>query len=195
MTSELRRAFDPVADALAALGIDYRIGGSVASSALGVGRSTLDVDIVVDIREEHVEPLVERLTPAYYVDAESIREAIRRRRSFNVIHLDTMIKVDAFVAGVGPFDRASFERVTVHGIGGDRDRVFPLSTAEDVILRKLDWYERGDRVSERQWNDVLGVLRIQGAALDLEYLRRWAVSLGVDALLERAIEESTSDDA
>ena len=78
MTSELRTAFDPVADALGALAIDYRVGGSVASSALGVGRSTLDVDIVADIREEHVEPFVARLTPAFYVDAESIRDAIRQ---------------------------------------------------------------------------------------------------------------------
>jgi len=194
MTSELRIAFDPVADALGALEIDYRIGGSVASSALGVGRSTLDVDIVADIREEHVDPFVARLTPTYYVDAESIRDAIRRRRCFNVIHLGTMIKVDVFVIGVQPYDRASFERVTVHGIGGDRDRTFPLSTAEDVVLRKLDWYERGERVSERQWNDVLGVLRVQAEALDLDYLRRWAVHLGVSELLQRALRASDSCD-
>jgi hypothetical protein len=102
MTSELRMAFDPVADALGALAIDYRIGGSVASSALGVSRSTLAVDIVADIREEHVESFVVSLTPAYYVDAESIRDAIRPRRSFNVIHLGTMIKVDVFVIGLRP---------------------------------------------------------------------------------------------
>ena len=76
MTSELRQAFDPVADALEAEGVEFRISGSVASSTLGVGRSTLDVDLVADLRVEHVPGLVGRLQDACYVDAESIRDAM-----------------------------------------------------------------------------------------------------------------------
>jgi hypothetical protein len=124
MIDELRAALDPVADAFEALGISYRVGGSVASSALGVARTTLDIDLVADLRASHVALLVERLQDEYYVDADVIRDAIQRRSSFNVIHLATMVKVDVFVLGARPFDRVSFERAITEPLGDDRGRSF-----------------------------------------------------------------------
>src|SRR5262245_61525890 len=99
MTDELRAALDPVADAFEALGVVYRVGGSFASSALGVARTTLDVDLVADLRSAHVAPLVDRLQSEYYVDSDMIHDAIRHRTCFNVIHLATMVKIDVFVLG------------------------------------------------------------------------------------------------
>jgi hypothetical protein len=81
--SDIVRALAPVVDALEALRHRYRVGGSVASSALGVPRSTLDVDIVCDLSDVDVDPFVSLLSDAYYVDADMIRDAIRRRASFN----------------------------------------------------------------------------------------------------------------
>lgn len=190
MTNDLREAFDPVADALESLGIRYRIGGSVASATMGVSRSTLDIDIVVDIGPAQMGEFVRSLDGAYYVDAESIHDAIRRRRSFSLIHLTTMMKVDVFVLGTRPFDRAAFERRDLRSLTGTAGRTFPVTTAEDMIVRKLEWYENGGQVSERQWGDVLGVLRIQKDSLDLDYLEHWARALGLDQLLERALEEA-----
>ncbi len=190
MNEEPRAALGPVADALDALQITYRVGGSIASSALGVARSTIDVDIVADLGFPHVAPLVARLEVDYYIDADMIREAIHRRSSFNVIHLPTMMKVDVFVVKMREFDRAAFSRVTNERIAEDDTRTFPLTTAEDIILHKLEWYRIGDGVSERQWDDVLGVMRIQRDLLDRAYLEHWARELGIDDLLQRAWSEA-----
>lgn len=190
MTDDLREALAPLADALEALQVDYRVGGSVASSALGVGRSTLDIDVVADLPLAQVDALVGRLGEAYYVDADMIRDAIRRRASFNVIHLATMMKVDVFILKARPFDREAFTRVTRSPLDEHDARAFPLTTAEDIVLHKLEWYRLGGGVSGRQWEDVLGVLRVQGAALDRDYLGRWARELAVDDLLERAFAEA-----
>ena len=81
------------------LGIAYQIGGSVASLAHGIARTTLDIDMVADIRLEHIAPLVEQAAPLFYIDADEITEAINNIRSFNLIHLASMFKVDVFVPG------------------------------------------------------------------------------------------------
>ena len=193
MTSELQQALDPVVEAMHDLGIEYRVGGSVASSRYGVARSTLDVDVVADIRVEHVERLTAALGGAYYVDAESMREAIRRRRSFNVIHLKSMIKVDVFVLKERAFDQVAFSRPRREPLGDDDPRPYDLTAPGDLVLLKLEWYRAGDGVSQRQWQDILGVLRMQRGRLDLDDMRRWAVDLEVGDLLERAIEESAED--
>jgi hypothetical protein len=190
MTDEIREALDPVADAFDALGVDYRVGGSVASSALGIARSTLDIDLVADLRASHVAALVERLQADYYIDGDMIHEAIQRRVSFNVIHLATMVKVDVFVLGPRPFDRASFSRVIHEPLGDSRERSFPLTTPEDIVIRKLEWYRLGGGVSQRQWADIIGVLKLQGDALDLVHMAHWARELGVTDLLERAMAEA-----
>jgi hypothetical protein len=190
MTGDLRAALAPLADALEALGTEYRVGGSVASSALGVGRSTLDIDLVADLRLADVDALVVRLGDAYYVDADMIRDAIRRRASFNVIHLATMLKLDVFIVKTRPFDQRAFTRVTRSALDDGDSRAFPLTTAEDIVLHKLEWYRLGDGISGRQWDDVLGVLRVQGDALDRAYLERWARELAVDDLLARAWDEA-----
>ena len=190
MNEDLRLALAPVADALEALGVDYRVSGSVASSALGVGRSTLDIDLVADLPLRDVDAFVERLGDAFYADGDMMRDAIRRRSSFNVIHLATMMKIDVFILKQRAFDRQAFTRVTPAALDQQHDRLFPLTTAEDIILHKLEWYRLGDGASGRQWDDILGVVRIQGASLDRAYLERWARDLGVDDLLERVLTEA-----
>jgi hypothetical protein len=189
MTAELRSALAPVADALESLGVVYRVGGSVASSVFGVGRSTLDIDLVAAMGLQHVEPLAERLSADYYVDGDMIRDAIRRTSSFNVIHLATMMKVDVFIVKSRPFDRVAFARVTTAPLDAN-ERSFPLTTAEDIVLHKLEWFLLGGGMSERQWHDVLGVLQVQAANLDRAYLDRWATDLGVADLLARAFREA-----
>ncbi len=184
-------ALKPVLDALDALGVSYHIVGSVASSAYGIARATLDVDLVADLREEHVRDLARRLQDQYYIDEERVFDAVRHRSSFNAIHLSTMLKIDVFVLKRRTYDRIAFGRGRTETIAGSEDmREFALASPEDLILNKLEWYQTGGEVSERQWKDVIGILMVQQQALDFDYLRIWAAELGLTHLLERALRES-----
>jgi hypothetical protein len=181
----------PVIEALRQLGVGHYIGGSVASGAFGEFRATNDVDVVADLREVHAEPLVAALGDAYYAELDSVRRAVRCRGGFNVIHLRTMLKIDLFVQKDRDYDRAALGRRVTHlASHAPGAPSLDLASPEDVILAKLEWYRQGGEVSERQWRDILGVIRVQSAALDLAYLRRWAAELGVTELLERALAEA-----
>jgi hypothetical protein len=179
-----------VADALEALGVQYAIGGSFASAVHGVIRATMDVDLVADLQQEDVAPFVQALGDAFYADAEMMRGAIGQHRSFNLIHLDTMFKVDVFVARPRDFDRAQLARRQLHLLGEEPERWAYVASAEDTILAKLEWYRLGGEASDRQWRDVLGVLRVQGRRLDRAYMRQMAAGLGVQDLLETALEQT-----
>jgi len=171
--------------------VPYYVGGSVCSSVLGIPRATIDVDVVADLKSRHVSALVEGLKDGYYVDSEMIHDAISRKASFNLIHLATMVKVDVFVLKSGAFDRSAFERRQSLPLGTGQDYLeIPMASPEDIILHKLIWYRMGEMMSDRQWKDLLGVLKVQTDALDLEYLRHWASILELMELLARAFEDA-----
>jgi hypothetical protein len=133
-TQELSQVTLVVIQAFEALNIQYRIGGSLASSALGVPRASIDADLVADVRIEHADPLAACLQPSFYASANMIRDAVRQRGSFNVLHISTGFKVDVFVVKDRPFDRQAFARHTDRPWLGDSSRTVAFSTAEDVIL-------------------------------------------------------------
>jgi hypothetical protein len=163
------------------------VGGSLASSIDGVPRATQDVDLVADLRAEAVQPLHDRLAGAFYVDAGMIRDAIARRASFNVIHLETMFKADVFVMRGDSWSREEMSRArseefqAAHGPVSVR-----FASPEDTLLHKLVWFKLGNEISDRQWGDILGVLKVQAGSLDDAYLDRWAPLLDVAPLLARA---------
>jgi hypothetical protein len=172
------------------LGIAYHIGGSLASSAFGVARSTLDVDIVAEIKPDQASDISENLKEEFYVDSEMILNAIQKQSSFNLIHLETMFKVDVFPLKNHPFDQEAFSRRLQKAISENTSQLLFFSTPEDIILHKLSWYKAGEGISDRQWIDVQGVLKVQSDQLDMAYLNHWAKELGISELLEKAIDEA-----
>jgi len=179
-----------VVGALRDLNVRYLIAGSLASALHGVVRATLDADLLAELRIEHAVPLVRRLETEFYADLESVQSAIHRNASFNLIHLDSMFKVDVFVAGSRPFDHEQIERRRLQTLGSEPGHEAYFASPEDTILSKLEWFRKGGSLSCRQWSDVLGVLKVQGDRLDLGYLRRWARDLAIADLLERALSEA-----
>lgn len=173
--------------ALEELGVRYHVGGSVASSLHGIPRSTADLDLVAEIQLSEIDMIVSLLQDAYYVDLAAAREAVRQRRSFNLIHLDTSVKVDVFVSENHPFDRQEMSRAQIKVSDAAPARPFFVKSPEDLILRKLLWYRAGGEASERQWSDVLGILKVQDEQLDRDYLQEWAAHLGLTDLLDRAV--------
>ena len=173
-----------VTSALDALGVVHTIGGSIASSMAGEPRSTIDVDIVADLKAEHVAGLVAALQQDFYLDETALRRAVADLSSANLIHHETSIKIDLFIAGGTPLDRQQLARRLRVDVGGRTLHVHP---PEDILLQKLRWYRKGGEVSDRQWRDVVGIVRVQGTRLDRTYLYSQAPVLGVADLLDRAL--------
>jgi len=180
---------EPIIKIFEKIGVSYYIGGSLASSAYGIARATMDIDLVADLSLDHVEMLIKTLEQEYYIDEDMVKEAINRKSSFNVIHLETSMKIDVFVLQDSPYFKNAFSRKRAE-ILDEGGRLFFLPSPEDIILVKLDWYKLGGCTSERQWNDILGVLKVQKKNLDLKYLQHWATELQLDKLLNNAFIES-----
>ena len=172
------------------LAIPYVVGGSLASSVYGIPRATQDVDLVADLELDQVDAFTASLVADFYVDAGMIIDAIKRRASFNVVHLATMYKADIFVKQGDSWSRGQFTRARLEQFEVDERTVaIRFSSPEDTLLHKLIWYKLGNEISDRQWGDVLGVIKVQGQLLDNVYLDTWADALDVVGLLGRARRE------
>jgi hypothetical protein len=176
------------------LGIPYVLGGSLASSLVGEPRATADVDVAIRIAEEDVAPLVRAVESEFYVSEAAALDAVRRHASFNLVHLETVQKVDLFVLGDELLDRRQLEGRTRVLVSEDPPRELWVGSAEDQILRKLSWYRAGGEVSDRQWRDVIGILAVQRDRLEMETLRAVASDLDLSELLERALAEANQED-
>ena len=175
-------------------GVNYVVGGSMASAYHGKPRQTNDVDIVIDVETSDAELLVEALRGDFYVDEDSVRDGILRRASFNILEKESFVKVDFFVSDRTRWTQHRMARAQVVRLSADDDSIMARFTSpEDIVIQKLLWYHAGGGVSERQWNDVQGVLEIQGGNLDLEYMKLWAEQVGIGDLLERALTDSANE--
>lgn len=179
-----------VTDVLEKLGVPYLIGGSLASTLYGMVRTTQDSDIVAEMRLEHLRPFVAALQGEFYVDDEMIAGSIQRHSSFNIIHRETIFKVDVFIPRPRPFLQSQLARAQKQTFAFEHEVSAKFASPEDTILSKLEWYRIGGEVSERQWRDILGVLKTRAGELDLDYLHTWARELKVSDLLERALQEA-----
>ena len=179
-----------VAEVLERCGLRYVLGGSLASSINGEPRSTLDVDMMVDMTESAVHCVVEYLGSEFHADAEGFVRAIRARTSVNVVHLVTATKVNLFILGALPIEGIQMQRRRKVEVAGRAGAHLYVYTPEDILLQKLRWYKLGGEVSDRPWRDILGILMVQGGRLDVRYARASAAEIDVAGLLERALDEA-----
>lgn len=189
MTPELRAAA-AVVGLLRGLGLPVFVGGSVASSLYGMPRSTHDVDLVTRMELSDVSALIRALGGRYYCSREAIDEAVAARTYFNLIDYTTMLKIDIFVLGDSPFADAELAGVRDLEIDRATKLWLPLPRVEDLIVQKLAWFDEGGQVADTQWRDVLGMLRVQRAVLDLTRLAELAHLRGVSGLARRALVEA-----
>jgi hypothetical protein len=169
------------------LGIGYALGGSMASSLLSTPRFTQDADLMVEPFAGRELEFERALGPDYYVSTSAMIEANRSRRSFNVINKKTGFKLDLFVRKDRPFDLSALERRERLAFPADPSKHLNVLTAEDILVFKLEWYRLGEEVSEQQWRDIIGLLKVRGDQLDLRYMQRFASELAVAGLLDRAL--------
>jgi hypothetical protein len=174
-----------LARALDAAEVAYFLGGSLASSLQGEPRATNDIDVVVELRASDVDRLLAALGPDFDADAAALRRAADERNSWNIFYLPLFTKIDLFVLGSSPFDQEEFARRRAVVVREPRDTIV-VKSAEDTVLRKLLWYRDGGGVSQKQWSDVVEVLRVSGSTLDAVYLDHWAADLRLTELLARA---------
>ena len=180
-----------VADAIEAAKGSYFVGGSLASSLQGEPRATNDVDIVLELPLGRISEFVALLGEDFEVDVDMLRDALLHGRSCNIFYLPVVMKVDLFAVGPSPYDEVEFarrRRVQVRSTG----ETLLIKSPEDTVLRKLLWYREGGGVSERQWRDVVEVLRVSGGGMDRGYLAQWSGRLGISDLLERARSQAES---
>ncbi len=180
-----------VASAIEAVGGEYFVGGSVASSLQGEPRATNDIDFVVSMLPMRVRAFAERLGKEFEVDQDMLREALGRGTTANFFYLPAVTKVDVFGLGTAPFDEAEFSRRRRVRVKPTGEALF-VKSPEDTVLRKLLWYRDGSEVSEKQWRDVVEVLRVSGSQMEARYLDAWAARLGIDDLLARARADAES---
>ncbi len=173
-----------VATVLQQLGVDYFVGGSLASSVDGEPRATNDIDFVVDLPLGRIQTFISELGPDFEVDVDMLRDAVRTGRCANGFYLPTVLKLDFFGHAHGPFDNSEFARRRKLEVRPGRTLF--VKSPEDTILRKLLWYKEGGCVSDKQWRDIQGVLEAQRERIDFAYIERWAQDLGVTDLLQRA---------
>ncbi|HET6676592.1 MAG TPA: hypothetical protein VFG71_14700 [Nitrospiraceae bacterium] len=175
--SEELEVLTTVTARLEAAGIPYMVTGSMAANFYTVPRLTRDIDCVVELADRDVDRVVKLFEQDFYVDRDSMRDAVRRRGMCNLIHTPTVVKVDFVIRKDSAYRQEEFTRRRRTSIGAHE---FFIVAPEDLVLSKLEWAK--DSRSELQLNDVRNLLR-NGPALDMTYLIRWAVELGVNELL------------
>jgi len=176
------------------VGIRYVIGGSVASSLVGEPRSTVDIDIAINLNKETLSTFVEGVRPSYYVPESDAERAVREHDSFNIIHNKAALKFDLFVLGNGTLDVNQMDRRRLVEVPTNPPARLWITSPEDQVLRKLDWYRLGGNVSDRQWRDIIAILRINRTTLDDSYLTATAALVDLSDLLHQAKEAAGLDD-
>ena len=162
--------------------LPYCIGGSFASSIHGEFRATNDIDILSIFSDNSLEPFILNVRKSFSFEETTLRTAVSGKNTFSLIHLDSMVKIDFYPRGEA-FELEQIKRAIAVKIPNS-DLSIKVSSPEDILLAKLRWFRLGGQVSDRQWRDIQGIVRVQGPRLDQIYLEKWSMALGIEDLLK-----------
>ena len=163
------------------INIEYMLTGSMALVHYAMPRTTVDIDLVVNILPENLDVFIAEFTEDYYIPQQSAKDAVRRKKMFNVLNQETVFKIDCIILKEDEFALNAFSRRRKADYSGDFD-VWIISK-EDLILSKLNWAK--NTKSERQMMDVASIIR---NGFDEDYVEKWATVLGVKELLQKCFE-------
>ena len=183
----LVQALVEVSEKFDAAGIDYLIGGSLASSVWGQARATRDIDVAAIFSASQIDTLESLIEWPYMIDADSMRESLKTREEFasgQILNGETQDKFYLFILRNDEYANSQLQRKRMVELFPGKE--FPIASAEDIVITKLRWFVLGNRISDKQWNDIVQVLEVQQGNLDLEYLTRWANYFQVLDLLREA---------
>jgi hypothetical protein len=169
------------------LSIPYYITGGVCAIAYGDPRTTRDLDLVVECKPSEIMPMVAQFeSEGFYCPPGAVEDIQSGKgRVLSITHMQLVLNADVVLNANTDFDRFKMERRRLEAIGLDESEQFWLASPEDVILAKLLWGRQSQ--SEKQWRDVLGVLKVQGDSLDFDYLTQWAARLDLVGVVQQAI--------
>jgi hypothetical protein len=181
---------------LEAIGISYCVGGSFASGIYGQARTTYDLDILIDLKPAQIQELIAAFRSDFDLQATELLSAVQMAPTYRdtpehraiakAYHRATQFRVDFFLASGRPFEVSQLQRCVRHIIATNPEVEANFAAPEDIILAKLEWFQLGNFASSHQWPDVQTMLLVQNQRLDRNYLRTWAITLGILDLLERA---------
>lgn len=174
-------------DCLQELGIEFFVGGSFASSAWGQPRQTYDLDLAVVLNPSDVHKLHEATRRDYMGSESEMLEALGSTepfRSFQLLHFEETFKIDFFILVPSEYVSECLRRARRYELASGK--CYPFASPEDTVITKLRWFVLGNRISDKQWNDIVQVLEVQQNQLDERFLDKWAVFFGVYDLLVEA---------
>ena len=171
-----------IASRLDTAGIPYMLTGSMAMTIYSLPRMTRDIDMVIEVQPVDVEKIVRLFSVDCYIDRGAVKEAVRTKGMFNIIHNNWVIKADFIIRKNDIYRREEFERRKKINI---EDRAISVVTTEDLILSKLVWAQQSQ--SDLQLRDVRQII-VSTTELDRTYMQKWAVMLGIDGILKKVME-------
>jgi hypothetical protein len=147
--------------------------------AYGEPRLTNDIDIVADVRDTNVGGVLAAFPPdEFYISGDMIREAIRHRTQFNIIHPSSGLKIDIIIPQNDAFDQNRFSRIRRLSPAESYEANF--ASPEDVIIKKMEYYREG--ASDKHLRDIAGIIRVSSREVDIPYIDKWARDLGLEEI-------------
>ncbi len=193
--SDLLAIISPLVQAFESLRMPYYLGGSIASSLHGMQQMAQDIDLVVDFREQYLPIFLTFLKQNYTFDEAIIQNAVQQRTSFALIHLNTLTKIDIILLRGTAFDLSMFDRVAA-SLLDERYSPFHIASASEMILWKLYRYQQDALMridgmrDDAEWNDILGMLKVQGANTNVDFLVHWAEELNIVGVLKQSFTDA-----